>query len=153
MSGFALARNLDWLDAHGGQISALSKRLKSRGTDLALVPVPRAMELYPKSFLATDIPRSGVISPRLRFLTAELLRANVEVLDLFPRMKAAADKGEVAIYLPKDAHWTDAAQRFTARLIAKHLGHYSFTCKQERHVRFIGFAQRSSDSTVIITNT
>ena len=111
------------------------------------------MELYPKSFLAMDIPRSGVISPRLRFLTAELLRANVEVLDLFPRMKAAADKGEVAIYLPKDAHWTDAAQRFTARLIAKHLGHYSFTCKQERHVRFIRFAQRSSDSTVIITNT
>ncbi len=66
------------------QISALSKWLKSRGTDLILAPVPRAIELYPKSFLTADVPPSGVISPHLRFLTTELLRANVEVLDLFP---------------------------------------------------------------------
>jgi hypothetical protein len=68
-----------------GQISALSKWLKSRGTDLVLVPIPRAVELYPSSSLRRKY-LSLASSPHLRFLIAELLRANVEVLDLFPTL-------------------------------------------------------------------
>ena len=118
----------DWIRSMRmvAQITALSNWLKSRGTDLILVPVPRVVELYPSAFLATDIPPSGVIAPHLRYVTAELLRANVEVFDLFPRLKAVADNAEVPLYLATDSHWTDVAQRITAQLLAKHLIRYPF---------------------------
>jgi len=109
-----------------GQITALSKWLKSRGADLIVAPVPRVVELYPESFLAEAVPRPGIIAPHLRFLTAELLRADVEVFDLYPPLKLAAAKGAIPLYLPTDAHWTDPAQRLSAGLLAKHLGRYLF---------------------------
>ncbi len=108
------------------QIAAVSKWLKSKGADLIVAPVPRVIELYPKSFLLEEVPRPGIIAPHLRYLTAELLRADVEVFDLFPPLKLAAEKGSVPLYLPTDAHWTDPAQRLTAGLLAKLLGRYPF---------------------------
>lgn len=109
-----------------GQISAVSKWLKSRGADLILVPIPRVVELSPDAFLQTPPPPAGVIAPHLRYMIAELLRADVEVFDLFAALRQSPGAANVPFYLPTDAHWTDAAQRLTAKLVGQLLARYPF---------------------------
>ncbi len=114
------------------QIASISKWLKYKGIDLILVPVPRVLELYPQRFLGEGVPRSGEIAPHLRYLTLQLLLADVEVFDLLPQLRHRTSKGNPPLNLATDAHWTDVAQRITARLIAARLARFGFAQSAKR---------------------
>lgn len=98
--------------------------LEARGVRLLLVPVPAKAAIYPEK-LASEYER-GDAEPLSPFLE-RLREAGVEVLDLEPHFleSAGSDPGAL-LYCRQDAHFSPAAAKKVAGLIAETLGFTAF---------------------------
>jgi hypothetical protein len=119
------------LDAWLGKLPVLksipdvSHWLKRKGIDLIFVPVPRATEVYPDRMVEA-VPADRIVAPQMRKLALDLLRADVEVIDLLPVFLKARDENPGMLYWPADPHWSSRAQQIACREIATRLRRYSF---------------------------
>ncbi|RPI21844.1 MAG: hypothetical protein EHM61_23775 [Acidobacteria bacterium] len=109
-------------------ITTASSWLKRRRVDLIFVPVPKVSEVYPDR-LVKQVPPSRIVAPHIRKLIYELLKADVEVLDLLPAFLAARGKSPRPLYYAADPHWTNEAEKIAAQAIAERLKRYPFVQK------------------------
>jgi hypothetical protein len=102
--------------------------------DLIVAPIPRAVDLYPATLIpSANLPKRGnEIAPHIRRLMLDLLRGGVEVLDLYPAFREHIRAGGAMLYLRTDPHWSDIAQRLTARLVAERLSRYEFVASAQK---------------------
>ncbi len=91
-------------------------RLRARGIELLLVPVPPKAALY-----AAALPGEGPVPAQPNRIAekfhAYLREAGVEVLDLYPDFAERRD-ARLPVYCRQDTHWTPETCRFTAVLLA-----------------------------------
>jgi hypothetical protein len=106
-------------------VAVVSRWLRGQGIDLLFVPVPKMTEVYPHR-VARTCPDDRIVAPHVRRLLLELLRHDVEVVDLLPAFLEAAGEGEAPLYLPDDPHWAPRAQEIAARIICERLKRYDF---------------------------
>jgi hypothetical protein len=99
--------------------------LEKQGIDLIFVPVPRAADIYPDR-IAKSTPPDKIVAPQVKKLQLDLLKSDVEVLDLLPEFLVARTQSPESLSLPDDPHWGPAGQEIAARLIAERLSRYAF---------------------------
>jgi hypothetical protein len=93
-------------------------RLKSRGIDLLLVPIPGKPSIYPEKLWSTFKGRPA--SPTLALLD-DLRGRGFEVANLFdPLLKAKSDGGPL-LYLKRDTHWTPQGMEVAAEALASRI--------------------------------
>lgn len=107
-------------------LTALDKYLKSKNIDLILVPVPFQEEIYAANF-SDKVPADGISLPsNLRFMQ-DLLRADIEMIDLAPALKEANRKEVQDIYYNNiDHHPASRGVAIIAQEISKRLARYNF---------------------------
>jgi hypothetical protein len=106
-------------------IADVSRWLAMKNIDLIFVPVPKMGEVYPDR-MAQHVPPDRIVAPHVRRMVLELLRSNVEVVDLLPEFLKAREEDPDPLYYPGDPHWNDRAQRIAAREIVRRLERYAF---------------------------
>lgn len=106
-------------------ITQVSAWLRKKNIDLIFVPVPKMTEVY-ASKLASSVPADGFIAPQVRKAVADLLRADVEVVDLLPQFLKAAAENPEPLYLSDDSHWSPRGQAVASLVIADGLRRYAF---------------------------
>jgi SGNH hydrolase-like domain, acetyltransferase AlgX len=126
--GGAPAQELDIavsLDAsqHARAVVAASQWLRKRGIDLIFVPVPRKAEVYAENFL-DPCPTDGIIAPHVRRTLLSLMEQNVEVVDVFPALRAERSR---PLYNATDPHWSADGAGVAAKLLAGRLRRYGDT--------------------------
>jgi hypothetical protein len=99
--------------------------LEKQGIDLIFVPVPRAADIYPDR-IAKSTPPDKIVAPQVKKLQLDLLKSDVEVLDLLPEFLVARTESPESLSVPDDPHWGPAGQEIAARLIAERLSRYPF---------------------------
>ena len=109
-------------------LKAVSAWLKARGIDLVFVPVPKMTEVYADRIVPGVAPGT-IVAPQGRRLLLELLRADVEVVDLLPAFLAARGSSPEPLYRPVDPHWAQRAMSLAAGAIAERLQRYDFVRK------------------------
>jgi hypothetical protein len=110
--------------------------LNAKGTDLIFVPLPGRCDVYPELY-STSAPKGMYPDPYLRAIMLELLKADIEVLDLFEAIFEAKEAaGDELIYYRHDNHPRSAAMRVVASAIAERLMRYASVRDgfSERHV-------------------
>ncbi|MCF0215937.1 MAG: hypothetical protein HUK21_05645 [Fibrobacteraceae bacterium] len=133
-------RNANYLVS--GQISAqdslhnplprlveLKKYLDSLQIQLLVVPVPVKEEIYAHK-LVPQTPADLCVNPNGRAFTAELLKAGIDVLDLYPALMAArgGDDNEGAHYSFQryDTHWALPGMLAAMEQLASRVTQYSW---------------------------
>jgi hypothetical protein len=106
-------------------IVRVAKWFRKKNIDLIVVPVPKMTEVY-ADHLAQHVPPNRVVAPQCRKLILELLRADVEVIDLLPSYLAAIPKSGDPLYLFDDTHWAPPGQAIAAAAIGQRLKRYPF---------------------------
>jgi hypothetical protein len=106
-------------------IEAVSVWLKKQGIDLIVVPVPKMTEVYPDR-VVPETPPSRIVAPQNRKFLLELLKANVEVVDLLPLFLDARRDGAEPLYRPADPHWSQRGMLIAAKEIGRRLKRYGF---------------------------
>jgi hypothetical protein len=101
---------------------AASRWFKARGIDLIFVASPSMPTLYISHFIAKT-PPDGIVAPHLRKLTLEMLKDDLETVDVFRIQRARLD-GEF-LYLPADYHWNKLGLRGPAKDVADRLARYA----------------------------
>lgn len=100
------------------------RKLKDRGIDLLLVPVPTRVELNPEEF-NPEYQNVFVMPARFQFL--EVLNSEgVETIDVLPDLLEQKAKNQEPLSLAYDPHWSQFAVRETAKMISKRLMEYGF---------------------------
>jgi len=117
----------DWLKTRNAPdiIATVKDWLKQRNIDLIFVPVPKMVEVYPDRVVG-HVPPDRIVAPHIRKMVLDLLRADVEVVDLLPAFLKAREQDREPLYLPSDTHWSDRAQQIAAEEIASRLKRYPF---------------------------
>jgi hypothetical protein len=99
--------------------------LQQRNIDVIFVPVPKMTEVYPDR-VAQSAPANRIVAPQARRLLLDLLKADVEVVDLLPLFLAAREQGPEPLYFSDDSHWAPRAQLIAVSAIAERLKRYEF---------------------------
>ena len=91
-------------------------RLKARGIQLLLIPIPGKPSIYPEKLVGgfTGQPES----PTSRLLD-ELRKSDIQVVDLFAPLLKAKAVGDGDLYLKRDTHWTPKGMEVAADAVAK----------------------------------
>ncbi len=104
-------------------IQLLSKQLKDRNIDLIVVPIPTQAEVYPDKY-SERAPEKLPVTPHRHEFILELLKSDVEVLDLLPAFLRARGQSEQSLYRLDDPHWNTRGIKIAARDIAERLSRY-----------------------------
>lgn len=118
----------EWLKQRNAPsiIATVKDWLKQRDIDLIFVPAPKMTEVYPDR-VVSHVPKDRIVAPHMRKMLLDLLRADVEVVDLLPAfLKAREQDDREPLFLPTDTHWSDRAQRIAAQDIMARLERYPF---------------------------
>jgi alginate O-acetyltransferase complex protein AlgJ len=99
--------------------------LRTRGIDLIVVPVPKMTEVYADR-IGLGAPPGMVVAPQSRRLLLELLKADVEVVDLLPAFLEARGSSPEPLYRPVDPHWGPRGMAMAAKEIGERLKRYEF---------------------------
>jgi alginate O-acetyltransferase complex protein AlgJ len=94
-------------------IIAYHKALEALGVTLVVVPVPAKAAIYPDK-LAADQPVDAAVASAPFF--EKLAAAGVIALDLEPVFRR--ERADQKVFCEQDSHWSPAACRLTAQLIA-----------------------------------
>lgn len=105
-------------------VTELAGQLDRRGIDLIFVPVPARFEIYPEN-IPDAPPTTAPLATNRKFLLYNLLRANVECVDLVPSFVRAKAEQPRGLFHPANRHWADGGVRTAARIIAERLARYS----------------------------
>ena len=120
---------VEWAE-HVSSVAALKATrnwLKTRGVDLIVVPVPTVLDVYPDRFVnAPTVPENRIVQPHVRKLFYDLLKSDVEVVDLLPLFLEARKRNDEPLFLVGDIHWGPPAWRITAQALAARLRRYQF---------------------------
>ena len=108
-----------------GIAAEVSKWLAARGIDLVVVTVPKMSEVYPER-VATGVPPDRIVAPQMRRFLLDLLKADVEAIDLLPAFLAHSESRPEPLYLPADTHWQDEGKELAVKAIAERLSRYDF---------------------------
>jgi hypothetical protein len=106
-------------------IQRVAQWLTTRNIDLILVPVPKVGEIYPDR-VSDFAPQERLVAPQFRKLILDLLKADVEVVDLLPMFLAEREEESAPLALPDDPHWSPRGQQIAATAILERLQRYSF---------------------------
>jgi hypothetical protein len=106
-------------------VPKVTKWLRERGIDVIFVPVPKMTEVYAARMVAAT-PRDGIVAPHMRKLILDLVRKDVEVVDLLPAFLGAARRDTDPLYHAADPHWSQRGRRIAAAAIAERLRRYKF---------------------------
>lgn len=102
----------------------MSRGFKKLGIDFIYVPIPMNLEVHPE-FASDRLPDDGIVAPFLRKAILRLLEGDVETLNLLPVfLERRHTRPDEPLYLSQDIHWSNAAVRLTAELIAERLMRY-----------------------------
>jgi hypothetical protein len=93
-------------------------RLKARGIDLLLVPIPGKPSIYPEKLWHGFAGQPA--SPTLGLL-ADLRRRGFNVADLYTPMLKAKSSGKAQLYLKRDTHWTPQGMEVAAEALASRI--------------------------------
>lgn len=103
----------------------LSRKLRERGTELVVVPIPRMHQIYPERVVdGLEVPEGFVgVDPATAKYLADLTEAGVEVVHLTPayaaqRVSTAEDQDRF-LFHDYNNHWTARAVNLTAEVIAE----------------------------------
>ena len=99
--------------------------LQKRNIDVIFAPVPKMTEVYADR-MARNVPTDRRVAPQVRRLLVELLKKDVEVVDLLPLFQAASQEGAEPLYFADDSHWSPRGQAIAVKAIADRLQRYSF---------------------------
>jgi hypothetical protein len=115
-----------WTDSLRGPeaVLATSRWLKKKGVDLIFVPVPKMSDVYMDRIVPDGVPADKISGPHLRRVLLELLRNDVEVIDLLPDFLRAREQSKDPLYLPADTHWSPAGRAICIRRLAERLDRY-----------------------------
>jgi hypothetical protein len=114
--------------AHDGEVVAADRWLQQRGIDLVFVPIPRMVEVYAEHFV-DPCPADGIVAPHVRRVLLDMLEADVEAFDAFPRFRAGRNPDPDYLYLAADTHWAPAGMRLMAKELAARLSRYDFVAQ------------------------
>ncbi len=105
--------------------------LRELGVDLLVVPIPHRSVIFPEQVGPT--PDRGIADLRVRELFLALEKQGVEIVDLVPAFRAAAER-QVAgpdgdplsekVYLPFDFHWSPYGAQVAAEVLADRMRAY-----------------------------
>jgi hypothetical protein len=109
-------------------IKTVATWLKTRGIDLIVVPVPKMTEVYADR-IVPEAPPDMIVAPQSRRLLLELLKADVELVDLLPAFLEARRSKPQPLYRPADPHWGPRGMAIAAKEIGERLGRYDFVRK------------------------
>ncbi|MBI4890196.1 MAG: hypothetical protein HY821_06185 [Acidobacteria bacterium] len=117
----------EWLPSRTAilAMNSISNWLRLKGIEFLVVPVPKLTEVYP-DLMATGTPADRIVSPPTRLLVNELLRQDVETIDLLPMYLAARRKSPSLLYSPVDTHWRQEAQIMATLEIGRRLRRNQF---------------------------
>jgi hypothetical protein len=93
-------------------------RLKARGIELLLVPIPGKPGIYPEKLWKGMVGQP--VSPTLNLLE-DLKQRGFQVVDLFTPMLLAKAKGGPVLYLKRDTHWTPQGMEVAAQVLASRI--------------------------------
>jgi len=110
-------------------------KLKERGIELLLVPVPDKASVYPDKLTSRMVGRFQDFRSRTDDLMQTLKRDGVVSVDLFRLFRDERQKNPLAdgLYLAHDTHWTPAGARLAAEAVATGLRHLGWAPGQGRH--------------------
>lgn len=93
-------------------------RLKARGIELLVVPIPGKPSLYPEKLWKgfSDFPTSPTMA-----LLDSLRSQGFHVADIYTPMREAKQAGSDLLYLKRDTHWTPAGLKIAAETIARRI--------------------------------
>lgn len=102
-------------------IEDFQQRLKQRGIDLLLVPVPPKAAIYPEKIVSGLGVKAGDPAPFLSRFYDELRASGIDVLDLRPLFleNRAGEKGPV--FCKTDTHWSGNGCVLAAHAIAERI--------------------------------
>ena len=108
----------------------LDRQLKARGIDLIVAPIPDKVSIYP-DYLSDKAPADRQVAVAVKRLMADLLAADVEVIDLHtPLLELRRELGEdKPLYYDQDSHWRNRASAHAGKLIAERFKRYEFVQK------------------------
>ena len=124
----------------------LRDELSRRGTDLVVVPIPWKEEVIAPLFVP-GVPEDGVLVPGRVALLEALLRADIEVVDLFPAWRHGVLAGEPVFYEAVDVHPADHGVQLMTRTIAERLSRYRFERTGSFLTRPVTFSPPESQTT------
>ncbi len=90
-------------------------RLKARGIELLIIPIPGKPSIYPEKLWKGFSGQP--VSPSL-VLLEDLKNHNVQTVDLFTPMLVAKTQGGPPLYLMRDTHWSPHGMEVAAEIIA-----------------------------------
>ena len=99
--------------------------LKKQNIDVIFVPIPKVIEVYPDR-IAKSTPPNRIAAPQVKKLQLDLLKADVEVIDVLPKLLAARKQNLETLSLFDDPHWSPRSQEIAANLIVERLSRYPF---------------------------
>ncbi len=97
-------------------ITDFRDRLKARGIELLLIPIPGKPSIYPEKLYAGF--QGSPVSPT-RALIDDLRAQGFHVADLFGPLMEAKAKGAPQLYLRRDTHWTPQGLEVAADIVAR----------------------------------
>ena len=106
-------------------IRRFAQWLKARDIELILAPVPKVGEMYPDR-VSAYAPSERIVAPQLRKLAFDLLKDDIEVVDLLPRYLAAREEDSATLAFPDDPHWSPRGQQIAVTAILERLQRYQF---------------------------
>jgi len=125
-------------------IISFDRALADRGIDLIVVPFPFKEEINAHHF-DEQAPATGTLSPQRLRLIDWLLERNVEVIDLEPALRQAAQNSDRLFYDYADLHPACDGIEVAAKVIAERLRRYQLPEKwQQLSVQEITFTMPDS---------
>ena len=110
-------------------VAAFDKQLKARGVDLIFVPLPDKLAIYP-DYLSETCPKGVPVCMQVKHLMSRLLRADVEVVDLYTFfLDWQAKHPDKPLYYDGDSHWRNRAAQLAGEKIAERLRRCDFVQK------------------------
>jgi hypothetical protein len=126
-------------------VTKVAKWLRERDIDLIFVPIPKMTEVYAARMVAAT-PRDGIVAPHMRKLMLDLVRKDVEVVDLLPAFLGAPRRDAEPLYHAADPHWSQRGRRVAAAAIGERLRRYEFV--QDALKRRKAFRFETTETTV-----
>lgn len=108
-------------------------KLKAKGVELLLVPIPGKPSIYPEKVWGNL--DGNPESPTLH-LIEDLRGRGFHVVDLFRPMMAAKAKDYPQLYLKHDTHWTPRGLEVAAGVIAEAIGHLNVIADTAQSLRY-----------------
>ncbi len=108
-------------------------KLKARGVELLLVPIPGKPSIYPEKVWRNLDGEPE--SPSLKLLE-DLRGRGFHVVDLFRPLMAAKAKDYPQLYLKHDTHWTPRGLEVAAGVIAEAIGHLNLAPDTAQALRY-----------------